>query len=560
MAARFTAERIEASARALAAIAAEGFHLNDKAAAGAGITGATAEYARRNNLAKSTVTVMCSRIRQAGFWHIVEAAAASHKAKARHRLVLRTINAEGSRKRVVLMTAAQDETPLHAAFWTNLQAYAAHRNADIMVGGFTYQKGLFEDHSVRTGVYTDELMPHLHPVETQLAPGLWWMGQANILPTTSRPLAGWQTRHGAASIVLPHARIALESVPRMPGAPPKYAMTTGVATLPNYVKRNAGMRAEWRHTIGFAIAEIAGDGSHYLRNVSANSDGSFRDLDLLVDAGVVSAGHSVEAITWGDIHVEGLDAAQAGLCWGLDGANGWRKATRRSMLDDLKPRFQFFHDLIDFSARNHHNRSDPVFMAGRHAARTDSVDAELARAASFLASTARPGCRNVVVDSNHNDALNKWLRHADGRTDPANSAIWHEMNAAWHNAAQRGESRFSPFAHALRARGAGEFTFVHGGESFVICETAPVECGLHGHAGPNGARGSAAAFARMADRVNAGHTHSPAVIEGAFIAGTNGPLKPAFVTGPTSWAPADIITHVTGKRQIVLKTEKGWRG
>lgn len=556
---KHTKADLKAFAEAYAAVILEGFPLDDPALRGRGGLMAAGEMARRLKLSKRAVCFRADRVRTEGLWHIIEKAEAKRLANLREPLNLRKVNAEARRSRVVLLTAAQDETPLHEPFLANLLAYAKARKADLMVGGFTYQKGLFEDHSVKSGVYAPQVMGFLRPVETLLAPGVVWAGQANILPTAANPLAGWQTHGGHASIILPHAKIAMESVPVMPGSAPKIALSTGVCTQPNYVKRNAGMKAEWHHTIGFAIVEIAANGGYYLRTVSADSDGSFRDLDWRVSGGRVRSGNRVEAITWGDIHHEKIDPAMSAMGWGIDPAA--RKVVRKSILDTLRPKEQHFHDLIDFSARNHHNRMDPVFMAAMHAARAESVEAEMIAAGRWLKAASRPWCRSVVIDSNHNAALGKWLRSKDGQADPANSQYWHRLNARWHEAARAGDRQFDPFEFALRQAAPGaEFTFIREGQSHLVCaETDPIECGLHGHTGTSGARGSLASFARMAPRTNTAHGHAPGIREGAYRAGTNTLLDLGYNLGPTTWAHADIVTHETGKRQIIIKNEKGWR-
>ncbi len=129
-----------------------------------------------------------------------------------------------------LLTAAQDETPIHLPFWKNLQAYAAHVDAEIIVGGFTYAKSLFSDHAIRSGVFASELVPYMRPDIMELGPSIVWYGTANILPTANDPLTGWETQTRNKWTVLPHAKIALKAVPVMPGAPGKQIMTTGVAT------------------------------------------------------------------------------------------------------------------------------------------------------------------------------------------------------------------------------------------------------------------------------------------------------------------------------------------
>lgn len=553
-----TREELAAIARRIGELLAEGVPFNDPPRRGAGEPGIAGRLSAEMDITPRAAGNLVAQIRASG----LDAGWPAAEAQSREPLRRRRIHAEAARRRVYLLTAAQDETPLHEGFWANLQAYAAHRRAEILVGGFTYQKGLFEEHSVRAGIYDPRIVAHLHPVETRLAPGFLWCGQANILPTAGNPLAGWQTRGRGGWVAVPHAKIALESVPRMPGNPPVAALSTGVATMPNYVRRNAGMKAEFHHAIGFAIVEVAPDGAFWARTVSAEADGSFCDLDVRVTGGEVRPGDArVAAIVWGDIHAEAIDPAMARLSWGIDAAPDAlsRLRTGRTMVDALRPEIQVFHDVLDFAARSHHNRANPVFMAARHAAAIESVEAEIARAARFIRLASRPWSRTVIVDSNHNRHFNRWLESPDGARDPANSAYWHRVNAAWHAASRAGDRRFDPFEWALREKGA-TFEFVRGGESFTICPESPVECGLHFDVGPNGSRGGARAFARLAERVNGGHTHSPAILEGCYVAGTNGNLWPDYVRGPQSWAHADIVTHASGKRQLVVKNDRGWRG
>src|SRR5262249_41985844 len=60
-----------------------------------------------------------------------------------------------------LLTAAQDNTAVHGAFWANLLAYAEHIGAEVKVAAFTYNKALFEDHASRTAVFDTRVQPYL---------------------------------------------------------------------------------------------------------------------------------------------------------------------------------------------------------------------------------------------------------------------------------------------------------------------------------------------------------------------------------------------------------------
>jgi hypothetical protein len=91
--------------------------------------------------------------------------------------------------------------------------------------------------------------------------------------------------------------------------------------------------------------------------------------------------------------------------------------------------------------------------------------------------------------------------------------------------------------------------FVSEDNSFTICGN--IECGMHGHLGANGARPSPTQFARAGAKSNTGHTHSPAILDGAYVAGVSGSLDMGYNKGLSSWAPAHIVTYPNGKRTIL---------
>jgi len=532
------------------AISKEEAERTRKAFAAAG--GNTTQAAKRLGIPRET---MQSRVRKLGL------KSSANPQQPKPQASTPTVPAAPAQTRVVLLTAAQDETGLLAGALPNLKAYAAHRGADIFLGGFTYQKGLFEDHAVRTGVFHHSIVPHLKPEVVELAPRLLWYGAANILPTAADPLSGWDTNTRAAWAIFPHAKIALKSVPVMPGRPGKQIMTTGVITKPNYVQRNAGQKAEFHHTPGAAVAEIKPDGTFFVRQLSMLSDGSFQDLDVLVRDGKVTTGAPVEAIVWGDVHVEVLDTGIAKLAWGYDRATG--VCSGGSMLDTLKPRLQFIHDSFDFKARSHHTRNDPHERAKRLAEGCDSVEEMLRETARFLAATRRQRTVSVHVASNHNSHLEKWLKDPAGAFDARNARVWHRLNLAWHDAIDRGDEAFLGHVHALQNAGQdlGDVIFLAPGESFLVCQgRAPVECGLHGDTGPRGARGSPANLHKIVERVCCGHTHEPRIVEGAYYAGTCSRLDLDYAKrGPTAWHHAAVVIYPTGKRAIVTMQNGEWR-
>lgn len=453
-----------------------------------------------------------------------------------------------------LLTAAQDDTAVFMPFWENLLAYARHLGAEVMVGGFTYQKGLFEDHAARSAVFAEVVRPYLRHERVALSGDILFCAEMNTLPTAVRPLSSLDTYTQGKWGVFPHAKVQLVSVPTHFTRHPAMLMTTGACTVPNYVEKKAGLKAAFHHIYGATIVEIDTDGVVFCRQISATDDGAFQDLDLRVRGGVVSAGHRVEAITPGDIHVPKVDPDVARALWGVDVEAMQRVGD--GMIDHLRPRYQFMHDLIDFAARNHHRRGDHVFRFATHVAGRACVDAEFRAGARFLRCTARDFCQTVVIPSNHNDAFPRWLREEDGRKDEANALFWFEANAAMLRAIYNGEPDFDVVRWALARHdpaGLDDIAFPPRDASFLICQDqGGIENIYHGDKGPNGARGTPQALVRVSTRLNTAHTHVAGILDGVYTAGLSGLMDQGYnADAPSSWTHTAIVTYCNGKRTLV---------
>ncbi|HET8883017.1 MAG TPA: hypothetical protein VFM56_12650 [Solimonas sp.] len=461
---------------------------------------------------------------------------------------------------VYILTAAQNNTHVHAALWRNLLAYAKRRKAKLLVSQFTYNKAQFGEKSIKPGTgqaddyaklwYAPEIEPYAYNDRLAITRSLTFCGETNVLPTAVTPLSGFENYTGRASGIFPHTKQAMQSIAALQAA--KFNYTTGACTLRNYVQKKAGLKAEHHHAYGALIVEVDIDGDWFVRQIRATEDGAFQDLDWRVRDGKVSRGHAVEAINWGDVHVEQCDPVVRATNWGAGG-----------ILDTLRPRTQFMHDTFDAYARNHHEMRNPHAMFTRWSQRRDSIEAELRRVAAFLADeSSRSWCKTVVVDSNHDQALTRWLREAPALADPVNAEFYLQAQRMIYAALAAGRDDFNVFEAVLRAMGVKRAVrFLGTDESYVICRrSGGVECGMHGHLGANGARGNPRGFSRMGRRVNTGHTHSAGIIDDCYTAGTSSLLRMSYNRGPSSWSHSHIVTYPNGCRTIITLWRGKWRG
>jgi hypothetical protein len=476
--------------------------------------------------------------------------------------ILRSV---GSVTQRYILSACQDESIPHEAFLGNLEAYAGWLgNCEIMIAGFTYNKSVFEEGSSRASgkkdsplYYHDRLKPYLSNSQIQLCDGLLFCGEMNTLPTAVRPLSGFETYTGQNWGIFPHPKVQLEAIATAKMERPKHLMTTGCVTLPNYVQKKAGIKASFHHIIGALLVEVEPDGSFFCRHIQADDDGSFYDLDRLAAGGAVTTGHNIEALNPGDIHHEKLDPDVAMSIFGYD-VEQRKTVSNDNLVDWLRPAHIFMHDLSDFSARNHHNIKDPHFLFQTHKTKTANVEHELRGCAAFLSETRRDFCKTVVVQSNHDNALLRWLKSVDWREDMENAQFYLRTQLACLNAIETGE-RTAIFEKVLRdfsADNLGGIDFVGEDDSYLIADD--IECSMHGHLGANGSRGNLKQFSKFGRKSNTGHSHSAGIHDGAYVAGVCAHLDMTYNKGPSSWSHSNILTYQNGKRAIITEMNKKW--
>lgn len=103
-----------------------------------------------------------------------------------------------------------------------------------------------------------------------------------------------------------------------------------------------------------------------------------------------------------------------------------------------------------------------------------------------------------------------------------------------------------------RAGLAEDVQFVSSGGSYVVGD---VECGLHGDLGVGGSRGSPNQYRRFGPKTSSGHTHTPKIVDGVYVAGVSANLDQGYNRGPTTWVLAHIVQYDNGKRAMLIMSE-----
>lgn len=459
-----------------------------------------------------------------------------------------------------VFTAAQNNTELHDDFWNALQTFCAEKDAQLIVSKFAYNKNGWAYHNGADTTkddkelwYDPRILPYVLDEQVKVARGLVFCGELDILPTQIFPLTGLDNYTGTNSAIIPHAKMQMRSLATMKHDPAKFLYSTGTVTKRNYIERRAGQVASYHHVYGAIYVEVADDGAWFVRQLNSDDNGLFFDLDRAYGPNwsAPSSQFGRPNVNLGDIHIEKSDPAA------MTGAI--------EMMRTLNPANVFLHDLIDFEARNHHNKKDKFFLVNQQFNRNPSVEAGMAQAAQFLAGLVMllPDTTFYVVRSNHDVAFKKWLREGAGFIDPPNERYWHEMNAKLLLSIELG-SEMDIYKHALELAAlktgvldqVKKVKFLQEDESLVL---NGIEYGMHGHLGCNGARGNPKAFRELGRRANTGHTHSAGIIDGVWTAGVLATLDMGYNQGPSSWSHSNIVTYPNAKRTIITQRGSRWR-
>ena len=95
-------------------------------------------------------------------------------------------------KKIFLITSAQGDTPVHKKFFKNLEVYAEHIDAEILVIPFRYLNptSVFTKEQENKDVWDDMTVPYLTLNRHDLNNSVSVLSDVKIQPTASQPLQG----------------------------------------------------------------------------------------------------------------------------------------------------------------------------------------------------------------------------------------------------------------------------------------------------------------------------------------------------------------------------------
>jgi hypothetical protein len=432
-------------------------------------------------------------------------------------------------KQTFLISWAQNATPIHKNFMKNMKAYAEELDAGIHIiaGRYSNPTSIFTDKD--KDWWSPEVVPYLDAARHNLHKYLQVLSDIKIPPTGSTPLSGLNSVTGLESCIVGHPRQQVKSLPILVGYPHKLLLSTGAATVANYTDSKSGKKGEFHHSIGFVIVELDGENFH-IRQVSADDNGNFYDLYKRVKNGIVLDNvEGAEAAVLGDIHIAHNDERATAVSFKL--------------LDQMKPKSTMIHDIIDCESISHHEENDPFRLMQKEENGTGDLKKELEQMLEWV--KLRLKYNLVIVRSNHDDFLDRWLKTVDWRRARNKRMFLFGANILANQPVAQSKGVISflledAFGDQIKTLGLDDSYRILGWE-----------LGVHGHVGANGSRGGHNQYKNMNTKMITGHTHSPNRGDGHMTVGTLSGLRVGYNKGASSWMHANALIYPDGKAQLI---------
>jgi len=433
------------------------------------------------------------------------------------------------KKRRFIITWAQNNTPVHENFISNIENYAKHIDADIHIiaGRYKNPTSVFTDKNYDT--WSDRILEYLDANRHEVHKNVWIMSDVKIQPTAINPMSGLEGMSGINSCVFGSPKMQMETIPVLEGRLPKLMLTSGSCTVRNYTDSKAGKKGEFHHVLGFVVIEIKDANNFFARQVTATDDGNFTDLYFRVQDGTIKPIDGVSAIVLGDLHYGQHD--QEVLDKTLE------------LMKKIKPENVILHDVFDGLSINHHESKDPFIQYKKEMEGTNSLGKEIDEMIKGLKPFEK--YNTVIVRSNHDDFIDRWLKDTDWRKASTlkNSIEYMEFSAVL----LKGKAPKGIIPYLINQK-YPNFVTLGRSDSYVINGW---ELGQHGDIGSNGTRGSLLQFRKLNTKMVVGHYHSPGRKDGALAVGTSTKLRVNYNIGPSGWLNSHVIIHKDGKAQHI---------
>ena len=344
-----------------------------------------------------------------------------------------------------------------------------------------------------------------------------------------------------ASIIMASPKVFLKYVPNMHYDIPHAIMSTGAITNNNYdtekyMSKKVSVLAENDHTFGAVLVEVEDEDIFHFRHVQASPYNSLTDMgvDYLPDGSVKNMKSTVMVV--GDSHVGYHDED---LYW-----------TTLKTAREIGVSSVVLHDIFNGTSITHHDKGKGITRAIKAEENKLSLDLELKAVKNYLNNIENHDMDIYIVESNHDQHLNRYLEEGRYVSDPINYKTSLKLALAVFE-------KKNPLQHAIEDLLDFRSDRIHWLKEDESFNVYGVELGVHGSKGANGSRGSLQAFERGLGNCVTAHSHTACIIRNAFSVGTMSKMDMDYNKGLSNWTRTCCLVYNNGTKQLINFIPKG---
>lgn len=442
---------------------------------------------------------------------------------------------EGDVKRLFVSSVLPDAI-LDRRFFASVQNFCKREKAELVI---LPMRGIHHTHKHYSKLV--EQMADKFVTEYYVTDNLKIL-EAQIPPMAAQPCQIAKRLANQYNLIVAHPKQDMISLPTIHKNKPRTVISTGVLTTRKYPKTASGFKGELDAIVGGVILEIETKTNKvFWRFVQSNHDGSFYDIGrhYTPDGGLKRVIPSYLYI--GDIH-PGFTENYA--------IRGTIDMARSLKIPEIGG-----GDWFDAYSISHHHKNN-INVKVHKQERYDklrSLKDELNNLGDELTkwTDLMPHTKIDIIQSNHNEHLNRYLHEQRFFDDAINYRISLELAAAYLD-------DLDPIKYWIDKNYPNLKNKINWLTRNTIkrVSSKSILVSQHGDRGPNGSKSSNENAEWSFQDCVLGHTHSPSVLRGVFRVGTLA-LNMEYLSGPSSWQVMNCIIYPNGARQMIWIDEKG---
>jgi len=494
--------------------------------------GSRAEAASALRMAPKTLSNRVSMIKSNGV----------HKPKP----VTRPSNFKSAQKgsvRRYVVTCAMSNAPVHKDFYDCLSIFCKEENAELVVIPQEYN---WQDHLIgkQAAIYDKLIEDKLNTKDVKVNNNCVIKASYPLHATLVNPLQGLSMASPEKSCIFGHPSRSFKTVPTAQDKYPLLHYTSGAVTRPKYTRSKTGQKSRDMHRLGAIFVEANNQEFHCHELNYSEANRNVQMLDKVYSAMGVRTS-KVTALVMGDEHVAQFDSEVINALYRNKGC----------LVDVLDPEYVVRHDVYDHSADSHHTRKNTVDRFIRRMSGANDVESELNLTVQHIDETTK-NFTNVIVESNHNDHLDKWLNEFNVHSgDPINFPIYHYLNYLKFDGLKYGKdaTAFELYCKE-KMKCYDRVVWASRNKEFKINGTVVSN---HGDISGNGAMGGKGLSMLGIDMV-IGHCHSPYIDKLVYAVGAQ-MLKASYTKGYSGWLTTNCAMYPNGEKALVNVINGRWR-